>query len=103
MRKGKDLTGQQFGLLTAIARLPPHGKNGSYMWVCDCECGGTAIVYRMCRISSGISIKSENRGRSSRSRLLDCQALLGERHLHRSDEACCRLLLQCEKVYYPLG
>ena len=44
MKKGKDLTGQQFGLLTAIARLPPHGKNGSYMWVCDCECGGTAIV-----------------------------------------------------------
>lgn len=44
MKKGKDLTGQQFGLLTAIARLPPHGKNGSYMWVCDCECGSTAIV-----------------------------------------------------------
>ena len=44
MGKIKDLTGKQFGRLTAIARFPPHGKNSSYMWACNCECGGTAIV-----------------------------------------------------------
>lgn len=44
MGKSKDLTGKQFGRLTAIERMPPHGKNTCYMWVCKCECGGTAIV-----------------------------------------------------------
>lgn len=44
MGKMKDLTGRQFGRLTAIERMPPHGKNGAYMWACKCECGGTAIV-----------------------------------------------------------
>lgn len=44
MGKIKDLTGKQFGRLTAVERMPPHGKNSCYMWVCKCECGGTAIV-----------------------------------------------------------
>lgn len=44
MGKSKDLTGKQFGRLTAIERMSPHGKNTCYMWVCKCECGGTAIV-----------------------------------------------------------
>ncbi len=44
MGKFKDLTGQQFGRLTAIARLPPHGKNTALMWACQCECGGSIVV-----------------------------------------------------------
>lgn len=44
MAKYNDLTGKQFGRLTAIERLPPHGKNTALMWACRCECGGTAIV-----------------------------------------------------------
>lgn len=44
MAKYKDLTGKQFGRLTAIERLPPHGKNSALMWACKCECGGSAIV-----------------------------------------------------------
>lgn len=44
MAKYNDLTGKQFGRLTAVERLPPHGKNSAYMWACKCECGGTAIV-----------------------------------------------------------
>lgn len=44
MAKYKDLTGQQFGRLTAVERLPPHGKNSALMWACKCECGGSAIV-----------------------------------------------------------
>jgi len=39
-----DLTDRQFGRLTAVERLPPHGKNKAFMWACKCECGGTAIV-----------------------------------------------------------
>ena len=44
MGKFKDLTGRQFGRLTALEPLPPHGKNTALMWACKCECGGTAIV-----------------------------------------------------------
>lgn len=44
MGRYNDLTGRQFGRLTAIERMPPHGKNTALMWVCKCECGGTAIV-----------------------------------------------------------
>ena len=40
MGKFKDLTGRQFGRLTAIEPLPPHGKNTALMWACKCECGG---------------------------------------------------------------
>ena len=44
MAKFNDLTGKLFGRLTAVERLPPHGKNTASMWACKCECGGTAIV-----------------------------------------------------------
>lgn len=40
----KDLTGQHFGRLTALESLPPHGKNSSRLWLCECECGEIAIV-----------------------------------------------------------
>ena len=44
MARYKDLTGKQFGRLTAVERLPPHGKSKAMQWVCHCECGNTAIV-----------------------------------------------------------
>lgn len=44
MGKVKDLTGMHFGRLTAVEKLPPQGKNAAFMWRCNCECGGTAIV-----------------------------------------------------------
>lgn len=44
MARFNDLTGRQFGRLTAVERLSPHGKNKAFMWACKCECGGTAIV-----------------------------------------------------------
>lgn len=43
-KKYNDLAGKQFGRLTAIEPTAPHGKNASLMWVCKCECGGTAVV-----------------------------------------------------------
>jgi len=37
MPKALDLTGQKFGKLTAIERLP--SRNGKTYWLCKCECG----------------------------------------------------------------
>ena len=38
-----DLTGEKFGRLTVIR---PSGKNahGSYMWLCECDCGNTKVL-----------------------------------------------------------
>ena len=38
-----DLTGQRFGKLTAISRLPSK-EHRYYLWDCLCECGGRAQV-----------------------------------------------------------
>ena len=37
MPKALNLTGQKFGLLTAIEKAPSHG--GHTYWLCQCECG----------------------------------------------------------------
>lgn len=46
MRRHLDLTGQRFGLLTAVRvmddRLPKSGC--SLHWLCNCDCGGHRIV-----------------------------------------------------------
>ena len=39
----KDFTGQKFGLLTAVERLPRY-KGGSTFYRCTCECGREKIV-----------------------------------------------------------
>lgn len=42
----KDLTGKHFGRLTALKLT---GKKGNqYLWLCNCECGNTAIVSSEC-------------------------------------------------------
>lgn len=42
-RKFRDITGQRFGRLVATA--PTDGrKDGSIIWECRCDCGGTALV-----------------------------------------------------------
>jgi hypothetical protein len=35
----KDITGERFGLLTAISPLPPRNGKRSRLWRCLCECG----------------------------------------------------------------
>ena len=40
-RKGIDISGKKFGILTAIKR---HDPPMSFMWYCECECGGKSIV-----------------------------------------------------------
>jgi len=39
----KDITGITFGMLTAIAPVG-KSKDSTIMWLCNCECGGTATV-----------------------------------------------------------
>lgn len=43
MSKFVDLTGRKFGMLTVIKRVEDV-KPGRPMWLCQCECGNTAIV-----------------------------------------------------------
>lgn len=46
--KGKclpsDLSGQRFGLLTAISPEDARTNGGKVMWLCKCDCGQTAVV-----------------------------------------------------------
>lgn len=38
-----DLTGERFGRLTVI-RSEGKNRNGSYMWLCECDCGNTKVL-----------------------------------------------------------
>lgn len=42
-----DLTGQRFGILTVVGRgedyVSPDGKRRRPRWLCQCDCGGTAL------------------------------------------------------------
>lgn len=42
MPKALDLTGEKFGRLTAIEKLP--SRNGKTYWLCKCECGNQTQV-----------------------------------------------------------
>lgn len=39
MPKWTDLTGQRFGILTALYREPPKNGKKSGSWICKCDCG----------------------------------------------------------------
>jgi len=42
-----DLQGRQFGRLTAVQIFEPAGRRGrKTTWLCECDCGGEAIVAR---------------------------------------------------------
>ena len=47
-RKGKhtakDVTGQKFGMLTALYPIGERSRNGSIIWHCRCDCGNEADV-----------------------------------------------------------
>ena len=40
----KDLTGQQFGRLTAVRVTERRDRKGSAYWLCRCECGNTVEI-----------------------------------------------------------
>ncbi len=39
----KDITGQKYGMLTAICRTS-ETRNGGYKWLCKCDCGNETVV-----------------------------------------------------------
>jgi hypothetical protein len=43
MRAAIDISGQQYGMLTAVERLP--SKKGRTIWKCLCSCGSEAYVH----------------------------------------------------------
>jgi len=42
--KSTDLTGLQFGRLTAMKRVPSHYGSGGYLWLCKCTCGKEVLA-----------------------------------------------------------
>ena len=42
-RDGKDMTGRRFGRLVALRRVG-QDRWQSYLWLCQCDCGGTSQV-----------------------------------------------------------
>ena len=48
----QDITGQQYGRLTAIRPTVDHDTSGSIIWECKCECG-TTVYYSVNRLSRG--------------------------------------------------
>ncbi len=41
-----DLTGIRFGRLTVVKRSDLRSSNGSWIWICECDCGKTTPVER---------------------------------------------------------
>lgn len=50
--KFKDISGQKFGMLTAIS-VVGHAKNGHLIWKCLCDCGRYVDVDRSNLVSGG--------------------------------------------------
>lgn len=44
MVKAIDITGQTFGLLTAIQSTKKRTSNGHVLWLCQCRCGEKAYI-----------------------------------------------------------
>lgn len=40
----KDLSGKRFGRLTVVEPIAERAKDGSIIWKCRCDCGGTVFV-----------------------------------------------------------
>jgi len=43
-RKRRDLTGQRFGRLTAVALVERKASDGSLLWLCLCDCGKEKVL-----------------------------------------------------------
>lgn len=44
MGKIKDITGQKFGMLTALQNTGKKDNSRNFIWECECECGNTCEV-----------------------------------------------------------
>lgn len=41
-----DMTGQRFGMMTVIEKMPPKPKAKEAYWRCRCDCGNERVVTR---------------------------------------------------------
>lgn len=48
----RDITGQRFGRLVAVADDGHNSKKGARMWICRCDCGRD-VVKRIVALVSG--------------------------------------------------
>lgn len=55
-KTAKDLTGQKYGKLTVIKRVPPHGNSKSVYWLCYCDCGNKDVEVRGSCLTSGHTV-----------------------------------------------
>jgi hypothetical protein len=74
----KDLTGQQFGRLTALKVL--YSEKGQRMWLCKCECGNELVVRANSLLSGNTQscgcLRSDRNKERSKDQVID---LVGEK------------------------
>lgn len=39
-----DLTGQRFGRLVVLSKMPQNNANNKVVWLCQCDCGNQTVV-----------------------------------------------------------
>ena len=93
-RKPQDLTGRQFGLLTAMYPTEQRDKRGSVYWHCVCECGNTIDVPAAGLIhahnrSCGCLKEQNQKAIADRRHLVDgtCVEVLEKRKKRRDNES----------------
>ena len=100
-RKPQDLTGRQFGLLTAMYPTEQRDKRGSVYWHCVCECGNTidvsaaALIQRNNRSCGCLNDKNQKEI-AERRHLVDgtCVEILEKRKKRRDNESGFRGVFQ---------
>lgn len=40
----KDISGEQFGLLTVLEKAEGKSKSGELLWLCECQCGTRKVI-----------------------------------------------------------
>lgn len=63
MSRGLDISGQKFGMLTAI-RPAALSKNKTWKWECRCDCGVFTVVFITALRSGGTTSCGCNRGKN---------------------------------------
>lgn len=84
MPKARDLTGQRFGLLTAIKKMP--SKNKHTYWLCHCDCGNEKEI----QTSSLTCGKAKSCG---------CQQFVGNDNCNQFFSETPQVCAICQKIF----
>ena len=79
-RRPRDLSGQKFGLLTAVYPTERRDHRGSVYWHCVCECGNEIDV------AAGALLDGNTRSRSHREDILSMELVWKFWRRERSEE-----------------